>query len=167
MAPLATPKEPKTAVKKPIKPENPPSADKKPPPVNRMRQRVRKLPPVHYTLYRSATKLLNYTYMLIEKFPKSEKLGLMQDIRSRTEEVVELVLEAVSFYSRDRNREALLRRADIKLKMIAVLVEYAYNKRYITDRNLTAWANMLAELDDEVVSWAMNLAKTSKTARKP
>jgi hypothetical protein len=39
-------------------------------PVNRMRQRIRKLPPTHYTLYRSAVSLLEYTYRLIEKFPK-------------------------------------------------------------------------------------------------
>ena len=45
-------------------------------PVNRMRQRIRKLPPTHYTLYRSAVSLLEYTYRLIEKFPKSEKLAL-------------------------------------------------------------------------------------------
>ena len=43
--------------------------------------------------------------------------------------------------------------------MIAVLVEYAYNKRYITDKNLTAWAGKLSNLDDAVVGWAMSLGK--------
>ena len=133
-------------------------------PVNRMRQRIRKLPPAHYTLYRSAVSLLEYTYRLIEKFPKSEKLALAHDIRRRTEDVVELVLEAVSFYSKDKNREALLRTTDIHLKMIAVLVEYAYKKRYITDQNLTAWANKLCTLDDEVIAWAMNIAKQAKSS---
>lgn len=136
----------------------PPKA-KKPPVINKMRQRARKMPPVHYQTYYQATLLLNYTYTLIEKFPKHEKLGLMQAIRSRTEDVVELVLEAASFYSRERNREQLLRQADIRIKMIAVLVEYAYNKRYITDKNLTAWAGKLSDLDDAVVGWAMSLGR--------
>jgi hypothetical protein len=140
-----------------------PSETLKKPPVNRMRQRIRKLPPTHYTLYRSAVSLLEYTYRLIEKFPKSEKLALAHDIRRRTEDVVELVLEAVSFYSKDKNREALLRTTDLQLKMIAVLVEYAYKKRYITDQNLTAWANKLCTLDDEVMTWAMNIAKQAKS----
>ena len=141
-----------------------PSEKSKKIPVNRMRQRIRKLPPTHYTLYRSAVSLLEYTYRLIEKFPKSEKLALAHDIRRRTEDVVELVLEAVSFYSKDKNREALLRTTDIHLKMIAVLVEYAYKKRYITDQNLTAWANKLCTLDDEVITWAMNIAKQAKSS---
>lgn len=140
-----------------------PNETLKKPPVNRMRQRIRKLPPTHYTLYRSAVSLLEYTYRLIEKFPKSEKLALAHDIRRRTEDVVELVLEAVSFYSKDKNREALLRTTDLQLKMIAVLVEYAYKKRYITDQNLTAWANKLCTLDDEVMTWAMNIAKQAKS----
>ena len=132
---------------------------KKSPPVNKMRQRARKMPPVHYQTYYQATLLLNYTYTLIEKFPKHEKLGLMQAIRGRTENVVELILETASYYSRDHNREQLLREADIRIKMIAVLVEYAYNKRYITDKNLSAWAGKLSNLDDAVVGWAMGLGK--------
>lgn len=72
-----------------------------------MRQSIRKLPPAHYTLYRSAVSLLEYTYLLIEKFPKSEKLALAHDIRRRSETVVEHILEAASFYSKDKNREAL------------------------------------------------------------
>ena len=132
---------------------------KKERPANKLRARVRRLPPVHYQTYYQATVLLNYTYTLIEKFPKHEKTGLMQAIRGRTEDVVELILEAASFYSKDRNREELLRTADIRIKMLAVLVEYAYNKRYITDKNLTAWANKLSDLDDAVVGWAMGSGK--------
>ena len=131
-----------------------------------MRARVRRLPPVHYQTYYQATLLLNYTYTLIEKFPKHEKLGLMQAIRGRTEDVVELILEAASFYSRDRNREQLLRTADIRIKMIAVLVEYAYNKRYITDKNLTAWASKLSDLDDAVVAWAMGSGKEKEKEKE-
>jgi hypothetical protein len=148
-----------TTPKLPSPSEPIPPKSKKQPPVNKMRARVRRLPPVHYQTYYQATLLLNYTYTLIEKFPKHEKLGLMQAIRGRTENVVELILEAASFYSRDRNREQLLRTADIRIKMIAVLVEYAYNKRYITDKNLTAWAGKLSDLDDAVVAWAMGSGK--------
>lgn len=140
-------------------PAQAPSNSKKERPVNKMRARVRRLPPVHYQTYYQATVLLNYTYTLIEKFPKHEKTGLMQAIRGRTEDVVELILEAASFYSKGRNREELLRTADIRIKMLAVLVEYAYNKRYITDKNLTAWAGKLSDLDDAVVAWAMGSGK--------
>jgi hypothetical protein len=147
-----------------LEPTSPKS--KKQPPVNKMRARVRRLPPVHYQTYYQATLLLNYTYTLIEKFPKHEKLGLMQAIRGRTEDVVELILEAASFYSRDRNREQLLRTADIRIKMIAVLVEYAYNKRYITDKNLTAWASKLSDLDDAVVAWAMGSGKEKEKEKE-
>lgn len=156
---------PRAGAEEPVaSPAAKPSEKSKKIPINRMRQRIRKLPPAHYTLYRSAVSLLEYTYRLIEKFPKSEKLALAHDIRRRTEGVVELVLEAVSFYSKDKNREALLRTTDIQLKMLAVLVEYAYKKRYITDQNLTAWANKLCTLDDEVMAWAMNIAKQAKSS---
>lgn len=153
-------KDPKNTTSKQFSPPEPSAPGrKKERPANKMRARVRRLPPVHYQTYYQATVLLKYTYTLIEKFPKHEKLGLMQAIRSRTEDVVELILEAASFYSKGRNREQLLRTADIRIKMLAVLVEYAYNRRYITDKNLTAWASKLSDLDDAVVGWAMGSGK--------
>jgi hypothetical protein len=125
---------------------------------NKMKQRVRKLAPVYYSIYKTASQLLNYTYTIIEKFPKSEKNGLQYDIRSRTNAVVELLLEAISYSGKD-NREQILRKIDIKLKMLGILIEYAYHKRYITDKNLDAWANRLYQLDNEVVVWARNIEK--------
>lgn len=91
-------------------------------------------------LQRDTLRVVDYTYNLIEKFPKGQKLyvGVANTIVSMVGECL-LSIHKVCAYNPKIDKEQLLRDVSCKLKTIEDHVEISCRKRYISVRNRDAW----------------------------
>lgn len=91
-------------------------------------------------LQRDMLNTVGYTYNLIERYPKGQKLyvGVANTIVSMTGECLEMI-HKVCAYNPKLDKEQLLRDMSCKLKTIEDHVEISCRKRYISVRNRDAW----------------------------
>lgn len=117
-------------------------------------------------LQRDMLNTVGYTYNLIERYPKGQKLyvGVANTIVSMTGECLEMV-HKVCAYNPKLDKEQLLRDMSCKLKTIEDHVEISCRKRYISIRNRDAWIKQLIHIDDTVIGIAMWLEKQAKEKR--
>lgn len=110
-----------------------------------------------YTLmYRLSVSMANYTYMILEKFPKSQKnyTGLANDIKAEVDWVLRTAID-VACYNPYNNREALLRQMSVSLKLISSLLVLSYSRGFLSGSNVQAWSNYLTNIDDMAIGLAM------------
>jgi hypothetical protein len=128
--------------------------------------------PVHATrptsnlygnLYKTTGWLVDYAYVMLEKFAKKERFGLSIDIKQRTNAVMHKVINVVS-YNPFNNREKLLRELSVDVKTLIVLVRVAYNQRCVSQKNRDAWIRKLVDVDNLAVGIAMWLEQEEKRA---
>lgn len=117
-------------------------------------------------LQRDTLRVVDYTYNLIEKFPKGQKLyvGVANTIVSMVGECL-LSIHKVCAYNPKIDKEQLLRDVSCKLKTIEDHVEISCRKRYISLKNRDAWTRQLTNIDDVVIGIAMWLESQEKAKR--
>lgn len=117
-------------------------------------------------LQRDMLRVVDYTYNLIEKFPKGQKLyvGVANTIVSMVGECL-LSIHKVCAYNPKVDKEQLLRDVSCKLKTIEDHVEISCRKRYISLKNRDAWIRQLANIDNVVIGIAMWLESQEKAKR--
>lgn len=122
-------------------------------------------PDLYRMLLRKMLDLLDYTYMLLNKFNKGQKLyvGLGCSIASLTNESLVLI-HTVCGYNPKIDRESILRQLTARLKSLENLVDASYRQRYISSKNRESWLRKIVEIDNIVIGLAMWLQK--KSAKK-
>lgn len=114
-------------------------------------------------LQRDMLNTVGYTYNLIERYPKGQKLyvGVANTIVPMTGECLEMI-HKVCAYNPKLDKEQLLRDMSCKLKTIEDHVEISCRKRYISVRNRDAWIKKLIHIDDTAIGIAMWIEKQAR-----
>lgn len=120
-------------------------------------------PDMYDQLYRQMRQLYDYTYDRLDKFPKVQKLpgGLVPIITGLTNYCLESTIET-NLYNPKVDKEQLLRKMSVKLKVLMVVVETCCRKHCISHQNREAWSRMIAGLDNLVIGLAMGIEKNHK-----
>lgn len=118
-------------------------------------------------VYRDMRRLYKYTYDRLESYPKVQKgnVGVGSRIAQLTQDNLRGSLEVYS-YNQKLDKEMILRRMSVNFKELNILVEISCDHHWIKPQNRLAWARMLSELDDRVISYAMGLQKRAHEATK-
>lgn len=113
-------------------------------------------PDLYGMMYRHMGWTINYTYAIIERFPKVDKMrvGLSNDIKELVNKCMHQVL-AISSYNPFNNREEMLRELSVDLKMVNVLIRVAYKQRLITAKNLETWTGKVSSVDNIAIGLAV------------
>jgi hypothetical protein len=108
--------------------------------------------------YKKAYQLVEYTYILLPKFPKVTRFTLAAQIENRTLAVMRQVIEIGSYHNRQR-RFSMLAELDADLRVLCVLARVSNRcyKREITVQNREAWLRKLTELIYITVGWGQRL----------
>lgn len=116
-------------------------------------------PDLYGEMYRAAAKLAEYTFAVSEKFPRraKERIGIGNDIRERSVEACERVIELCCFNPliTAEDRERKLRELTVKLKSLNVLIKISHKHRYITPKVMTRWVRLVNEVDSRVIGLAI------------
>jgi hypothetical protein len=116
-------------------------------------------------LEKRALDLINYTYKLLPKFPKVERHGLCEVLKSGTHNIARLSSLIASYFERD-NRETLLRELYAEIKTMIKFVHVAYVQGHISSKNLEAWVRKLNDINSIIVGWLTKIEQTKKAAKK-
>jgi hypothetical protein len=137
----------------------------------KLRKRLRKvhqpINPTSPSLYRalriSVRQLTNYTYTVLELYPKRhrERFGLGMDITSAANKCLLLTIEIESFGARDRRAE-LLRQLSLQLKYLEELVEVSFGIYVIDAKKKESWLRQIVTADNVAIGLAMGLDKNEK-----
>jgi|SRR5574344_515846 hypothetical protein len=103
-------------------------------------------------IYQNYVDLFYYTYLITEKFPKYEKIGLVVDIKEVTKNGFEDIINAQKEFNLNK-RLNYLNHADAELKVIKVFIRISYKFKYISSRNYGAWSNKLLKVNNQLFGW--------------
>ena len=89
-------------------------------------------------LYKIYVELMYYSYNLVIKYPKSEKLGIVIDIKNN----LYLGLNNIIYYQKS-NKKVYLDYLDNNLKVLLVLIRISYKMKYISNKNYLSFSKKI------------------------
>lgn len=93
-------------------------------------------------LYKIYVDLMYYSYNLVIKYPKSEKLGIVSDIKNN----LYLGLNNIIYYHKS-NKKVYLDYLDNNLKVLLVLIRISYKMKYISNKNYLAFSKKINNIN--------------------
>lgn len=94
--------------------------------------------------------MILFAYPVLDGFPKSQKFSLAQDIKSKMDGILELVIEVNKKYA----KISTLQKLDIKVASLKVYVRMAYELGYLKgETKYMMWADYLVEIGKMVGGW--------------
>lgn len=109
-------------------------------------------------IYHQYIELINYTYMILEKYPKNAKTSVGKDILNYTFSGMKNIISTYKYYDKEKKINCLTN-LDIDLKMLKVLIRVSYKKKYINIRNYEAWSKKLNNLGALLGGWINSCVK--------
>jgi len=98
--------------------------------------------------------MMQYAYIALQQFPKSEKFGLGVDIRNMMDEELGLAIAASKKYF----KKTTLTDLDIANAKLKFYVRVAHNLRYLSDKKYELWEEKIVEIGRIIGGW-INSAK--------
>lgn len=96
--------------------------------------------------------LIMYVYMLLDKFPVSEKVIVGGEIKKYLFQGLELLFYAKRAYSK-REKLKYLREVDVKLSCLKVYIRVVLKKKLINRRNYKAWSYKITSIGNLLGGW--------------
>lgn len=90
-------------------------------------------------IYKQYLEMIYYTENITLKYPKSEKLSMVSEIKKLTYEGMRKIILANKEFNKSK-RLIILNELDVELKMLKVMVRISYKKKYINSKNYNAWS---------------------------
>jgi len=103
-------------------------------------------------IYKQYVELIYYTEMITEKYPKIEKLAIVTTIKNTTYEGMKNIIEAFKQYDR-QDKIKFLNSLDTNLKFLKVLIRVSYKRKYINNKNYTAWIKKITNISNLLGGW--------------
>lgn len=94
-------------------------------------------------LYKKHIDLMYYSYNLLVKFPRSEKIALVGDIKN----CLFVILRNIIYYNNE-NSIVYLNNVLIEIKVLLVLIRISYKMRYINNKNYLAFSKKITVINN-------------------
>lgn len=94
-------------------------------------------------LYKRYVDLMYYVYNLSVKYPKSEKTGIVSDIKYN----LSLGINNIIYFHKS-NKILYLDYLDNNLKVLLVLIRISYKMKYISNKNYLAFSKKITIIDN-------------------
>lgn len=97
--------------------------------------------------------LIEYTYDMIRKYPKSEKFALAASIKESMFNSLRLILRANKVYGNKNKRLDILNELDAEIQLQKVFVRISNTNKYISNSNYVNWSSKLDEIGRILGGW--------------
>lgn len=94
-------------------------------------------------LYKKYVDLMYYSYALLVKYPKSEKLGIVSDIKNSLFNGLNDII-----YFNKYNKTVYLESLDCNIKVLLVLYRISYKMKYISNKNYLAFSKKITIINN-------------------
>ena len=95
-----------------------------------------------FKLLQKVQDLMEYSYPILNQFPKAEKFSFAQDIRHCLNQLLELTIAEDRRYIKKTTIENM----DIENTKLKIYVRVAYNLRYIDKHRYAVWEGKIVEI---------------------
>ena len=112
-------------------------------------------------IYQKYIDLINYVYVLLKKYPKSEKFALVSEIRANMFKTLQKILVISHEYERNSKLKTL-NELDALINMHKFYTRFSYNQRYINSSNYMEWSKKIIEIGKIAGGWYNHYAQTPK-----
>jgi len=103
-------------------------------------------------IYKQLLQLIYYTEDICKKYPKSEKLSIVTNIKNATYDCIKNVLDAYKAYDK-KEKLIYLNKLDSNLKFLKVLIRVSYRNKYISNKNCVAWIKKVTNICNLLGGW--------------
>ena len=103
-------------------------------------------------IYKQYLEMINYTLMILNKYPKSERFSLVNDIKKTTYDGMKKIIVGNKEFNKNY-RLVVLNNIDVDLKFLKVLVRISYKHKYINKKNYAAWNKKITNISNLLYGW--------------
>lgn len=103
-------------------------------------------------IYKQYLELIYYTENILKKYPKCERFSLCNHIKNNTYEGLKYIIIICKEVNK-KNKFIYLNKLDINLKMLKVLIRISKKNKYISNKNYTAWAKKITNINNLTIGW--------------
>ncbi len=103
-------------------------------------------------IYKQYIELIDYTLMILKKYPKSERFSIVNDIKDSTYNGIKNIIIANKEYNKSK-RIIILNNIDNNLKFLKVLIRISYKQRYISSKNYSSWSKKITNINNLLYGW--------------
>ena len=107
-------------------------------------------------IYKSYVDMMYYFYNLLEKYPNSERYGLVSEIKHNLYNGLVCLIKAYKSYN---EKLKYLNELDVHLKTLKVLVRISYRKKYISGKNYGACSRKISSVSNIMYGWMKKCVK--------
>jgi len=98
------------------------------------------------SLYQKYVDLLEYSYILLRKYPKHEKYALVLEIK----ENIHSTLKQIYLITRKRisnsEKSEMLYKIDSDVMLLKQFIRISYHEKYISAKNYEEWSRRIVEI---------------------
>ncbi len=100
-------------------------------------------------ILQKAQDMIEYGYIALRQFPKSEKYALAADIKLSMDKVLERIIEAQKKYY----KKTTLQELDVELEKLKIYLRLAHKLRFLPAKKYEIWAGKVVELGKMLGGW--------------
>lgn len=99
--------------------------------------------------------MIGYAYPALAQYPKSEKFGLVTDIKHILDEMLELTIEAQKKYYKKNTLQEL----DVCVAKLKAYIRLSFNLRFLPIKKYEVWAGMVVEIGKMLGGWLKTVSQ--------
>jgi hypothetical protein len=93
--------------------------------------------------------MIGYAYPALAQYPKSEKFGLVTDVKRLLDEMLELTIEAQKKYY----KKTTLQDLDVCIAKLKAYLRLSFNLRFLPAKKYEVWSGMVVEIGKMLGGW--------------
>lgn len=99
--------------------------------------------------------MIGYAYPALAQYPKSEKFGLVTDIKHILDEMLELTIEAQKKYY----KKTTLQELDVCVAKLKAYLRLSFNLRFLPMKKYEVWSGMVVEIGKMLGGWLKTVSQ--------
>lgn len=116
-------------------------------------------PTEEFMLLQKIQDMMEYAYVALRQFPKSEKYAMATDIKHSMNMILHYAVEARKHYY----KKTTLQNMDVEIATLRLYIRLSYRLRFIDIQKYEVWSKMVDEIGKMLGGWL----KTVRQSRPP
>jgi four helix bundle protein len=101
--------------------------------------------------------MMEYAYLCLAQYPKSEKFALCVDIKRCMDTMLERIIEAQKKY----HKKTTLQSLDIEVMKLRAYIRLSHNLKFLPMKKYEVWSGMVVEIGKMLGGWIKSQSETS------
>ena len=108
-----------------------------------------------FVLFDKMTKVLEYGYIALKQFPKTDKYVLAADLRGQMFNVLRFIIKANK--AKENKRLELIGNVDVELDLLRIQIELARDLKLLPFKKYGVWIKKVDEVGRLIGGWLRSL----------